>query len=167
MNFGKTEEIAALILERFPKLELKILEGSELQNQIEIPADQLVLVCGYLYKDPKLFFDFLNSITCIDNGVEAGTLDLIYTLTSIPFEFSVHLKIVVSRELDNIISVDSISAIWKSADWHEREIFDLFGLKFENHTDLRRILLPSDWEGHPLRKDYQEQAVYHGIKVKY
>ena len=58
MNFGKTEETAALILERFPKLELKLSEDSELQNQIEIPADQLVIVCGYLYKEPKLYFDF-------------------------------------------------------------------------------------------------------------
>lgn len=167
MNFGKTDEIAALILERFPKLDLKRTEALALQSQLEIPANQLVMVCGYLYMEPKLYFDFLNSITCIDNGVDAGTLDLIYTITSIPFEKSVHLKVVVSRELESNISVDSVSAIWKSAEWHEREIFDLFGLKFENHTDLRRILLPSDWEGHPLRKDYQEQAVYHGIKVKY
>ncbi|MEM6735999.1 MAG: NADH-quinone oxidoreductase subunit C, partial [Bacteroidota bacterium] len=61
----------------------------------------------------------------------------------------------------------SVSGIWRGANWHEREVYDLLGIKFKNHPDLRRILLPEDWEGYPLRKDYQEQELYHEIKVKY
>jgi NADH-quinone oxidoreductase subunit C len=118
-----------------------------------------------LFKSPQYFFDFLNCITAVDNGPEAGTIDLIYHLTSIPFENSVVLKLQINR--DAATSVESLASLWKTADWHEREIFDFFGVKFTNHPDLRRILLPADWVGHPMRKDYQEQETYHGIKVKY
>jgi NADH-quinone oxidoreductase subunit C len=103
----------------------------------------------------------------VDNGTEAGNIDLVYHLTSIPFEKSVILKVQIDRMLGDKDKIDSVSSVWRTADWHEREIYDFFGVKFNNHPDLRRILLPADWEGHPLRKDYQEQETYHGIKVKY
>ena len=77
------------------------------------------------------------------------------------------LKVQIDREIKENAEIDSVSGIWKTADWHEREIFDFYGVKFNNHPDLRRILLPADWIGHPMRKDYQEQETYHGIKVKY
>jgi NADH-quinone oxidoreductase subunit C len=69
-------------------------------------------------------------------------------------------------ENDQLPSVPSLVSIWRTADWHEREAFDLVGVYFEGHPDLRRILLPEDWVGHPLRKDYVEQEKYHGIQVK-
>ena len=70
-------------------------------------------------------------------------------------------------EKNKLPQVPSLVKIWKTADWHEREVYDLVGVNFKGHPDLRRILLPEDWEGHPLRKDYQEQEKYNGIKVKY
>jgi NADH-quinone oxidoreductase subunit C len=75
-----------------------------------------------------------------------------------------HLRVVLDREKPE---VPSLSGIWKTADWHEREAYDFFGIQFTGHPNLTRILLPADWEGHPLRKDYVEQERYHGIKVKY
>jgi NADH-quinone oxidoreductase subunit C len=85
-------------------------------------------------------------------------------LYSIPYNFSIMLKVVIPR--DNPV-IRSVASIWKTANWHEREIFDLFGVQFQNHPDLRRILLPADWDGHPLRKDYKQQEYYKNIKVDY
>ena len=87
-----------------------------------------------------------------------------YHLYSIPFHHSLVLKIELDRT--NPI-VDSVSQLWRTADWHEREAYDFFGIQFHQHPDLRRILLPADWEGFPMRKDYQQQETYHGIKVAY
>jgi len=74
------------------------------------------------------------------------------------------LKVVLPRENPE---VDSVSQVWRTADWHEREAFDMFGIKFNGHPDLRRLLLPADWEGHPLRKDYKHQEYYRDVKVEY
>ncbi|HET9487574.1 MAG TPA: NADH-quinone oxidoreductase subunit C, partial [Chryseosolibacter sp.] len=74
------------------------------------------------------------------------------------------LKVTVSRDH---AEVDSVEDVWKTANWHEREAYDLFGIKFRGHPDLRRILLPADWEGHPLRKDYKQQEYYRGVKLDY
>ena len=106
----------------------------------------------------------LSSITGIDNGPEDNTMEVIYNLYSIPFDLHLMVKIKIDRES---AIVPTVSDIWKTANWHEREIFDLLGIRFEGHPDLRRILLPNDWEGHPLRKDDILQEQYHGIKVDY
>jgi NADH-quinone oxidoreductase subunit C len=106
----------------------------------------------------------LSCVTAIDLGPEQGQIEVIYTLYSIPKHVTVHLKVVAERDKAEI---PSVSSIWKTADWHEREAFDLVGVQFVNHPNLIRILLPTDWEGHPLRKDYVEQERYHGIQVKY
>jgi NADH-quinone oxidoreductase subunit C len=138
------------------------------QPQILVPAYRLLAVMNLLWKHPMFYFDYLACVTGVDNGVKENTLDVIYHLNSIPYEHSIIIKVVVSREVEKEeVGIESVSSIWKTADWQEREIFDMFGLKFFNHPDLRRILLPGDWEGYPLRKDYQEQETYHGIKVKY
>ena len=89
---------------------------------------------------------------------------MLYHLYSIPHDIHLALKVELDRTKPE---VDSVTEIWKTADWHEREAYDLLGIHFKNHPDLRRILLPDDWEGHPLRKDYVEQEKYHEIKVKY
>ena len=161
MDFSKTEHIAKVIKEQGISVEIN-LEAK--QPFILFFKEDIVKLFSSLFYYKEFYFDFLNCITCVDNGAEKGSIDLIYHLTSIPFEHSVILKTEIPRE-DSEIS--SVSSVWKSADWHEREIFDLFGVKFTNHPDLRRILMPADWEGFPLRKDYQEQEFYHGIKVKY
>jgi len=129
---------------------------------VKIHPGDLKSVCVQLHQHPDVFFDMLSCITAIDNGVEAGVLDVVYNLYSIPFDRHFALKVSVPRDMAEL---DSVEAIWKTANWHEREAYDMFGVTFRGHPDLRRILLPADWDGHPLRKDYKQQEYYRGVKV--
>jgi NADH-quinone oxidoreductase subunit C len=131
---------------------------------IRIHGSDVVAVCQLLYTNPKTYFDLLSCITAIDNGPQAGTIDIAYNLYSIPYNIHLMLKTTIQRDNPEM---DTVSFIWKTANWHEREIFDLFGVTFRNHPDLRRILLPADWVGHPLRKDYKHEEYYKNIKVDY
>lgn len=138
------------------------VEENSTPTSVRIPADDLREVCLLLYHHPKMYFDMLSCITAIDNGPEADTVEVVYNLYSIPFHLALALKVVLPREEPEI---DTVQDIWKTANWHEREAWDLVGVKFKGHPDLRRILLPADWEGHPLRKDYQKQEYYRGIQL--
>lgn len=131
---------------------------------ILVPARDLIKVCTELHQNPETYFDMLSCLTGIDNDVQAGTLEVVYNLYSIPFHIHLMLKAVLPRE--NPV-IHSVTSIWRTADWHEREAYDMFGIKFTGHPDLRRILLPADWEGFPLRKDYHHQEYYRNIKVEY
>ena len=160
------EEIIEHLQAQFPTEKFEIIADAK-QPYIILQADALVGVCSFLHTDPKLYFDHLACITGVDNDVEAGTIDVIYHFTSIALGHTFIIKLVVSRVLEKNPTVPTLTTIWKGADWHERELFDFYGVKFSDHPDLRRILLPANWEGHPMRKDYTEQEYYHGIKVKY
>ena len=105
----------------------------------------------------------LSCITGIDNGPEAKTMEVVYHLYSISCNVSFALKVILPRENPE---VDSLCSIWKSANWLEREVYDMFGIQFKNHPDLRRILMPNDWKGYPLRKDYEHEEKYRGIDIK-
>lgn len=138
------------------------------EGHILVGRDHLVEVMDFLWKNEQTYFDQLSCITGIDLGEEKNQIQLIYHLNSIPYQRQISLLVEVPREeRKKLPTVPSLTKIWKTADWHEREVYDLIGVNFKGHPDLRRILLPEDWEGHPLRKDYQEQEKYHGIKVKY
>jgi NADH-quinone oxidoreductase subunit C len=131
---------------------------------VKIPAADLFSVCSALHNHQAAYFDMLSCLTGIDNGPEAGIMEVVYNLYSIPFDHHVALKVIVPRENPE---VDTVTSIWRTADWHEREAFDMYGIKFKGHPDLRRILLPADWEGHPLKKDYKQQEYYRDIKLDY
>lgn len=140
------------------------------QPWIELLPEALVIACETLHTDQDLFFDFLHAISGVDEGAEANTLLVVYHLSSLIHEHQIVLKVRVPRcasPKEATITIPSVSHIWKAADWHEREAYDLVGIPFANHPDLRRILLPEDWEGHPLRKDYQTGDSYHGIEIDY
>jgi NADH-quinone oxidoreductase subunit C len=131
---------------------------------VRIDARDLLKVMRELLDNPLLYFDSLSCLTGLDNGPTAGTMEVIYNLYSIPFHHHLMVKVTLPRESPVI---ESVCSIWKSAEWHEREAFDMYGINFLNHPDLRRILMPADWEGHPLRKDYVQQEYYRDIKVQY
>lgn len=141
-----------------------VVDENATPKAVTIHADDLLPVCKVLFEHPELYFDLLSCVTGIDNGPEKGTMEIAYNLYSIPYNHHLMVKVVLPR--DNS-SIESVSAIWKTANWHEREIFDMFGVHFKNHPDLRRILLPADWEGNPLRKDYKQQDYYKNIKLDY
>lgn len=136
---------------------------------IEISPSNLWEICHFLYHHEHTYFDFLSCIIGIDNGVAQNTMEVIYQLYSIPYNHSLAIKVTLVRNQSDgsLPQVSSVSDIWAAANWHEREIYDLLGVHFTGHPDLRRILLPHDWQGHPLRKDYQEPETYHQIQVKY
>jgi NADH-quinone oxidoreductase subunit C len=131
-------------------------------SMLLIHADDIAFVAKTLQQNSETYFDQLTCITGIDNGPEANTMEVIYNLYSIPFNQSIGLKVILDRKNPEI---ESLSSAWKSANWLEREVFDMYGIKFLNHPDLRRILMPADWDGFPLRKDYQEQETYRNIKL--
>ena len=128
---------------------------------IKISPQHIVEAAKFLRDDEELLFDYLSCLSGVDLK---GKLGVTYQLFSMPKRHKITLKVEVPTDAANVHSVESI---WKSANWHEREAFDLFGINFLGHPDLRRILLPYDWEGHPLRKDYQVPEFYNGMKVPY
>ncbi len=157
------EEIKDLLTHTLEGMQVEVDDKAEPKG-IKVPPSQIKPVLQELYQNPSTYFDMLSCITGVDNGPEENIIEIIYQLYSIPFNLQVMVKVQLDREVPK---VETVSDIWKTANWQEREIYDLLGVHFENHPDLRRILLPADWEGHPLRKDYKHQEYYRGIKVEY
>ena len=116
---------------------------------LEVAPGRIVSVCGFLKHDQR--FVRLSSVTAVDRYPAEPRFEVVYHLHSIERNERVRLKCRL-RGADPVI--ESVTPVWRSANWYEREVFDLFGIRFLNHPDLRRIMLPDSWEGHPLRKDY-------------
>lgn len=122
------------------------------ETTVYVKRGKLVEICQYLRTDEKLKFNLLSDLTGFDRGLEEDLrFEVVYQLTSIPNRMQIRLKVRVSED-DAFIP--TVSGVWVTANWHERETFDLFGINFEGHPDLRKILTPEDLEGHPLRKDF-------------
>ena len=156
------EQVLSLLISKFPESSLRPASDTT-QPCLLIPNNSIIEIARELHQNPSTYFDMLSCITGIDNGAESNTMEVIYNLYSIPFNASLMLKVILPRENPE---VESLCSVWKSANWLEREVYDMFGIKFKNHPDLRRILMPNDWEGYPLRKDYQHQELYRDIVVK-
>ena len=142
-------------------------ETSGLQSALLINADRITDVCLELRNNPDTYFDFLSCLSGVDYGTEINRFGVVYHLSSLPYKTQLTLKISTenNRDLADLPTFPSIISVYKSADWHEREAYDMLGIFFEGHPDLRRILMPDDWEGFPLRKDYKNAEYYKGIKI--
>lgn len=155
----ETKEIFDYLSTLFPELELQLDEEVPC---IIVPREGIRDVALQVRDDEALRFDTLMCLSGVDGG--DGTLLAVYHLHSMPLGHKLTLKVVVQADDAHIPTVEKV---WRIADWHEREAYDLIGIIFDGHRDLRRILLPYDWEGYPLRKDYEVPEFYNGMKVPY
>jgi NADH-quinone oxidoreductase subunit C len=136
---------------------VRTLDGAALSEVIEahgevtlvVPREHLLRVCTFLQSE--LEFNFLSDLSVMDRFPLEPRFDVNYHLLSIPRRQTVRVRV---RLDSSDATVDSATTIWPTAAWHEREVFDLFGVRFAGHPDLRRIMMPENWEGHPLRRDY-------------
>ena len=152
-------EIKATIEKQYPG---SVLENEGLgDHQVELKGEQWIEIATYMKTDPTLCFDQLECITGVDTG-EEGPLQSRYNLHSMEHRHKIEVVICHDRKNPKVASIEQL---WRIGDWFERETYDMFGIVYEGHRDLRRILWPDDWEGWPLRKDYEGQESYHGIIV--
>jgi NADH-quinone oxidoreductase subunit C len=123
------------------------------RDEMTIVVDRSALreACALLREDSACPFNFLSDVTCVDWYPAEPRFEVVYHLLSIPKKERVRLKV---RLNSSSPTIDSLTSIWPGANYFEREVFDLFGVRFAGHPYLRRIMMPEDWEGHPLRKDY-------------
>jgi NADH-quinone oxidoreductase subunit C len=157
------ERILSRLTERFPGGAIKQHTGEAIRDfGIEVPADRLVEIATFLRDDSDHNFEMLSWIAGVDWLPREPRFEVVYGLVSISHRQRMNLRVKVSEENPRVPSVVSV---WPTADWHERETYDFYGIVFTGHPDLRRILLPEDWVGWPLRKDsplgYEEVAFTH------
>jgi len=120
-----------------------------------VPRVQLRALAGFLAGDKELAFTYLSDVTAVDRFPNEPRFELNYHLLSLSRRDTLRLRVSLPGDAPVI---ETVIPVWPTANWHEREIFDLFGIRFEGHPNLRRMLLPDDWEGHPLRKDYPTEG---------
>ncbi len=150
-----TAEILSTIQAKFPSLQqIPKTEGQVRGDELylAVSAAELHAVCQFVRFDPSLSFDFLSFVTSVDWKTH---FEVVYYLVSTLHKHKLVLKVKVEDRTNP--EVPTISTVWPTADWQEREIYDMMGIKFQGHYNLRRILLPDDWEGFPLRKDYVQK----------
>lgn len=152
------QEIFDRLKEKFGNRVLDLTENVD--PFIRVSADAIADIGLYLRDDEAMGFE---SLMCLSGVDYPEHLSLVYHLFSSAHRHKITLKTDLGREDP---SLPTVEGVWRVANWHERETYDMFGIVFEGHSDLRRILCPDDWEGWPLRKDYEVQEYYRGIRVE-
>lgn len=173
-----TEELFAILKEKFGDAVLQLNTKLPKEAVIEVTPSQIAEISWFLRDTEELQFDNLILLTGLDDDnvekikledgsiqTKGGTLSVVYHLESMKLKHKLVLRVSTDRDKPE---VETVCKVWACADWHEREAYDMFGIKFLNHPDLRRILMPYDWEdSYPLRKDYKNPEFYQGMKVPY
>ncbi len=128
-------------------------QASEFRDELTIvvPKDRIVEICRFLKEDAALKFDLLADVFGIDMNTAENRFGVIYNLYSLTNKFRLRLKTFTEEEDPK---VPTVTGVWGTANWHERETYDMFGIVFEGHPDLRRVYMPEEFEYHPLRKDF-------------
>lgn len=180
------DEITKKLSDHFHDIHFEVVEGAKnpvtgaVQGDpyLVVPADRILEVCKLLEVMDQFSFDCLSNLTAVDRPGKAPSgsagggggsspsedkFEVVYHLFSYKNRHSLTLKVYLPR--DDTAHVATVEGLWGASNWLEREVFDLFGIRFDHHSDLRRIMLPDDWTGHPLRKDYKEAEDYHGIST--
>jgi NADH-quinone oxidoreductase subunit C len=155
------KDLYAALEQQFPG-KVRDLKGEVLEPYLTVDASAIVEVCRFLRDGAALKFEVLSDLTALDWPKEEK-IQVVYHLFSYSLNHQIVLKVDLPRDNPKVATVEGV---WKVANWFEREVYDLFGVIFDGHTDLRRIMLPEDWIGHPLRKDYVEQEEYDGISTQ-
>lgn len=173
----KAEDIYNILKEKFGDSILEMV--SDVPTEAIISADPLKIneISHFLRDSDTLQFNSLMNLSGVDDNnaekvtnedetitSQGGTLSVYYHLDSTILKHKITLKVSTNRDNPD---VESVTNIWYSANWHEREAYDMYGLNFLNHPELTRILMPYDWEGFPLRKDYENPEFYEGMKIPY
>lgn len=157
------ESLVSFLEKEIPHCQPALEQGEAGDKSLTINPEHLRSVCQILKDHKSWDFHILQLITGCDYLETDPRIEVSYLLTSLNKDHDLILKVKLPRKNP---SVDTVSDIWLSANFQERECFDMLGVNFNNHPDPRRILCPDDWEGHPLRKDYQVQKSWHGMEVE-
>jgi NADH-quinone oxidoreductase subunit C len=157
------ERVEQRLRERFPTVSMERLTGPAMRDwTLVVPGDSLVEVCTFLRDDPELDFGMLSWMGGVDWLPRVPRFETVYNLLSLSNSLRFTLKVRLPEENPR---VPTVTGVWPTANWHERETYDFYGIEFTGHPDLTRILLPEDWIGWPLRKDsplgYEEVAFTH------
>jgi NADH-quinone oxidoreductase subunit C len=172
------EEIHQALVERFGPSKIVGSQMAATDPWIEVAPGAIVEVCRFLHDNPRFVMDHLNNLCGVDyfqpdpkKAAKFGHephIEVVYHVSSFELKHKITLKVKLPRWKDGrpgqLPEVDSVAGVWGIADWHEREAYDLMGIRFLGHPNLRRILCPEDWVGHPLRKDYEMPLEYHEIR---
>jgi NADH-quinone oxidoreductase subunit C len=172
------QQIHGVLLERFGEAAVGAARHQATDPWIQVAPEAIVAVSRFLHDDPRMLFHHLNDLCGVDylepdakKAAKFGHephVEVVYHLSSLKLRQQLKLKVSVPRWKDGIAGqlpvVPSVSSVWGIANWHEREAYDLVGIWFEGHPNLRRILCPEDWTGHALRKDYEFPLEYHGVR---
>jgi NADH-quinone oxidoreductase subunit C len=131
----------------------EIVDVKEFRDQVSVSVkrEKLLEICRYLHDDPDMHMDYLADLLGVDYPDNKFRFEVVYNLFSMKHEHRILIKALLPEDEP---AVESVVSVWNGANWHEREACDMYGIVFNNHPDLRRILMPEDWEGYPLRKDY-------------
>jgi NADH-quinone oxidoreductase subunit C len=149
-GMSQVDKAVRLLRDRFPD-DIHSVETFRGETTVVVGRDVVVEMCRSLQEDPELSFDLLAALTAVDYYPAEPRFAVVYQLYSIPKKVLLGLRVMLHSDSPEVPTVESV---YPNANWREREVYDLYGIRFRDHSDLRRIMMPDDWEGHPLRKDY-------------